>query len=99
MYQTKVMSSPVKVRAQTEPGKDEDDKPATEKTAAGKKGGGGSENPRVIHRRGQEWIAAFTPGHVLTKTIQGGGYNILKSPYPLSRHAACTNYNVTIIVT
>ena len=43
MYQTKVMSSPVKVRAQTEPGKDEGDKPTTEKTAAGKKRGGGSE--------------------------------------------------------
>ena len=38
MYQTKVMSSPVKVRAQTEPGKYEGDKPTTEKTAAGKKG-------------------------------------------------------------
>jgi len=32
------MSSAVKMRVQSEPGKDEGDKPTTEKTAAGKKG-------------------------------------------------------------
>lgn len=61
----------------------------------------GATNQRVIHRREQAcMIAAFSPvspGYILTTTIHGG-IVYWYPPFPLSRHAACTNYYVTIIV-